>query len=573
LFTHVTGTDSFLGGTVVGTPTLRHTDLDFDVNTFTAAADFRLEGTNDLLTGVPANTTLNLVGAPSGSTQTLNVMTSDPLAGTINVTSESGGYGNNLIADPGQVGTNTGLINFLQGSNGVRSWQGDWLNQGTVAMEMNVQHSNGTITNQGDLGIAAGWTFSLASNTTFIQESGGLAAKGTFLHTSGIDRFIGGKLPSELTLRHSTLEFDAAFTSPVKLRMEGNNTFTGTILDGQVIHMFGANTGSTQTFTANNGLTSAGLLKMDSVGGGYATNLVVNGGDFINDGTLQVLPGTGGIRTLNATTHNNGQVSVEGITLNLQGTSFTNQGSGTLTGNGSISGPSTTMSNKGIIAPGIDIGTLGFTGILNLESTGQIKFDVGGLIADTEHDVVTVSSTANLGGEARLIAVNGFTPAFGDQITIINAGTINGTFDTVRYQGHIGDQYRVELVYTATSVIAQVVHKYRDLGAVERPLELNAPVPGIAGQMNTFQIDGATGNGSVELAYGTVAGTSPVASCGGLDFGIDSAISLGTAPVSVHGTALVQAIIPGPLSGTTVLFQAVDLSACEVTNLVSFLVQ
>ena len=572
-FTHANGTNSFLGGTVVGTPILRNTDLDFDVNNFTAAADLSLEGNNDLLTGLHANTTLNLIGAPSGSTQTLNVQTSAPLAGTLNLTAEGGGYASNLIADAGQVGTNTGSINFLQGSNGTRSWQGDWLNQGTVAMGTNVSFSGGTFTNQGDLGIGAGWTFTMAGSSTFIQESGSLGAKGTFVHTGGTDRFIGGKLPSELTLRNSALEFDPVFTSSVKLKLEGNTVFTGEIKGGQEMHMVGAPSGSTQTFNANSGLTSAGLLKLDSSGGGYASNMVVNGGDFINNGTLQVLPGAGGSRTLNAITHNNGIVSVDGVTLSLQGASFTNQGSGTVTGSGTISGAATTMSNKGIINPGLEIGTLGFTGTLNLEPTSQIKFEVGGLVADTEHDVLTASTAVNLAGEARLIAVNGFTPSFGDQITILTAGAVNGTFDTVRYQGNLGDLHRVELVYTPTSVIAQVVFKYRDLGAVERPLELNEPVPGIGGQMNTFQVDGASGNGTVELAYGIAPGTTPIGICPTIGFHIDSAISLGTAPVSVHGTALVQAIIPGTLSGTTVLFQVVDLTACELTNVVTFLVQ
>jgi hypothetical protein len=568
-FTHVSGTVSFLGGTLTGQPVLRHTTLDFAPATFVAPASLRLEGSSSLVSDVPAATTLQLFGASGGSTQTLTIPGSVTLAGTTELTAANGGYASNLTITSGMLATNTGTLRCSTGSGGGRNISGDLLNQGALEIDTNTIYSSGTLTNQGGIVIATGQTFSLDGGSTFVQEAGGMGVKGSFVHTGGSDRFIAGKVKGQLLLRHSTLEFDSAFSTPISLRMEGNNSFSGAIRAGQELDLVGAPGGSTQTFTATGGLLSAGTLRMSSSSGGFTTNLVVNGGIFQNQGLVEVLLGAGGNRKITADVENSGSIDLQGASLTLQGAT-SNLAGGTISGVGTLL-PSGTILNDGIFAPGDPVGILGVTGNWTQAAGGRLTIDLGGLVAGTDHDQLTVSSTATLGGELRLASINGFTPQFGDTFQVMTAGAISGTFDTVRYQGVLNGAHRIELVYTGTTVTAQVVHKNRAIDPSRVPLSLSEPSPGIAGQQNTFQVSGAAGYGTVELVYGIALGTTPTATCTGLDFGIGSAIVLGSAPGSRHGNALLQVAVTAGLAGTTGYLQAVDMGNCRTTDLVTFL--
>lgn len=567
-FTHVSGTDSYLAGTVTGQPLLRHTVLDFAPLTFTAPASFRLEGSSSITTDVPAATTLQLFGAPSGGTQNLALPNSVTLAGTTEMTSSGGAYPSNMTVASGMLATNTGALRLLPGTGGGRTLSGEFLNQGTVEVEQSTSYSSGTFTNQGAIGIATGQTLSLNSSATFIQEAGGVGVKGSFVHVSGTDRFISGKMKGQLLLRHSTLEFDPVFTAAINLLLEGTTNFTGAIMAGQELNSTGAPSGGTGNFVASAGLNSAGLMRMTSAGGGYTSNASITGGPLNNSGVIEVMVGTGGARTITADFENHGTFDLQGTNVTLNGAT-TNFGDGIVKGTGTIT-PTLPLQNNGIFAPGAEIGTLAINGHWTQMGSGRLKIDLGGYTGGTDFDVLNVSATATLAGQVRIASINGFEPAYGDLFSILNAGSIVGTFDSVVYQGPLATDLRIDLVYTPVNVYAQVVHRFREAGATARPFTVSNPSPGIAGQSNTWQIDGATGLGSVELAYGSVIGLTPVGSCAGQDYGIQSASVLGTAPVSNHGTALISAIIPGPLAGTTIYFQAADLSNCELTSLVTF---
>ncbi len=63
-------------------------------------------------------------------------------------------------------------------------------------------------------------------------------------------------------------------------------------------------------------------------------------------------------------------------------------------------------------------------------SNGTMAMEVNGTgVAGTAHDQIVVNGTATLGGTLAL-SIN-YTPTVGDQITILTASGINGTFGTI----------------------------------------------------------------------------------------------------------------------------------------------
>ncbi|MEQ8715239.1 MAG: LamG-like jellyroll fold domain-containing protein, partial [Cyclobacteriaceae bacterium] len=132
--------------------------------------------------------------------------------------------------------------------------------------------------------------------------------------------------------------------------------------------------------------------------------------------------------------------------LNLQnGATFTNDGtvffaagtqindpSGDFINNGLITGFPTFNNNfinqaPGTVAPGASPGCTNFAA--DFTNIGTLEIEVDGVTPCTEHDQLIVVGTAFLGGT--LDVTLGYTPTSGDEIVIIDAGTVSGTFTTV----------------------------------------------------------------------------------------------------------------------------------------------
>ena len=241
----------------------------------------------------------------------------------------------------------------------------------------------------------------------------------------------------------------------------------------------------------------------------------------------------------------------DSATLNLTGRTITNMAGGVVRGDGTLNlVGGATLQNDGALRPGNEgVGTLDITGGFTQSSGGFIVAELGGLTPDTEHDVLDISGTANLDGEVRVRSVNGFVPVSGNQFVILTAGNINGTFRKARLVGSdLPLGLKFDLVYTATTVTAQVVNEFGNIAPEATPISVSDPVPGIAGQNNTFQIDGLGGSNNTQLVFGLGLGTSVIAGCP-VDFGIASATSVGTAGY----------------------FQALDVEECQLSDVVTFL--
>lgn len=113
-------------------------------------------------------------------------------------------------------------------------------------------------------------------------------------------------------------------------------------------------------------------------------------------------------------------------------------------------------------------------------------------------------------------------------------------------------------------------------GAVAPPppvgLVLAAPVPGRAGVPNTFTVTGVTPNRPVGVYSSLVTGAArlQLGSCGGIVTGLGTPLRLlGKATANAAGVATLVVTPPASSAGRTFFFQAVQPSACAVSNLVS----
>lgn len=104
-----------------------------------------------------------------------------------------------------------------------------------------------------------------------------------------------------------------------------------------------------------------------------------------------------------------------------------------------------------------------------------------------------------------------------------------------------------------------------------QPVEygLSEADPGVAGQANTWTATGGTPSRFQVLYQGRNPGETPIAlgSCS-TTLGLANARLTAVAVADAEGTAELSRTIPALASGTTLRYQAVDLTACEVSNIV-----
>ena len=152
---------------------------------------------------------------------------------------------------------------------------------------------------------------------------------------------------------------------------------------------------------------------------------------FVNAGNIVVQAGT--LAFNSSFTNSGGSINTAGG--NVTFANALDLSTGTLGGSGTITAPSVTAG--GIIAPGNSPGALTITGDLTLLATATSRFEIGGVVAGTQYDTINVSGIAALNGTLELKFVNNFAPTVQstDTFTLVNAGTLTGTFANVTTTG------------------------------------------------------------------------------------------------------------------------------------------
>ncbi len=104
----------------------------------------------------------------------------------------------------------------------------------------------------------------------------------------------------------------------------------------------------------------------------------------------------------------------------------------------------------GTFAPGASPGAALVTGTYMQGPAGTLAIDIAGLQPESDHDAVYVDGTAALGGTLDL-TLDGFTPAYGDMLTVLTSAGLSGMFASVGGAAVSAD-LALAVTYTATDV-------------------------------------------------------------------------------------------------------------------------
>jgi T5SS/PEP-CTERM-associated repeat protein len=177
-------------------------------------------------------------------------------------------------------------------------------------------------------------------------------------------------------------------------------------------------------------------------------------------GTLGVLGGgsftqSGGTATIDGSFVSPGTAHAGGDTILVVGAGAFNMNGGSLFGNnGSIAANVTAAG--GSITPADSLeetGMLTINGDYTQTSGGKLIINLAG---KTQFDQLNVDDDAMLGGTLKIGLLSGFVPSIGDTFSIINAGSISGTFSKVQGMD-INSSEHFTVQYNPTSVVLQVV--------------------------------------------------------------------------------------------------------------------
>jgi hypothetical protein len=512
------------------------------------------------LGGGAGEQTLWIKGNSTLGNATLTVNNDLRNAGLMRMESINFGYASNLTISSGIL-TNTGVISVNQGTGGVRTISGNLVNQGTV----NVNHDltfNGEFTNTSTVDIAAGKKVSLSNGDVFNQNAGAITGQGVLeLIGAATLNFNNGTIVDTLPLlRNANLNFGPSASGQASFILIGSNsTLSGSIGAEQTVWIRGDSTVGNATATAASGFTNAGLMRMESINFGYASNLTISSGILTNTGVISVNQGSGGVRAISGNLVNQGALEINlgsGQALTVSGANFDNAPGGVIQGSGTINVSGTTFGNAGEVRPGLPLGILNVTGNFPQTPSGALSIEIGGLIAASEFDQLKVSQQATLSGTLNLSLVNSFEPALGDSFQILTCKPCSGEFAIVTGQ-EIGNGKRLEVIYTpGTATIAGDV-------TLEVVPSTEVPITGLSASN-----DSPTVLGSATTLSATITGGSNVTYA--WNFG-DGATGTGQVVTHIYpATGIYTAVVTAtnPISTATATTTISVIAANQAPNAV-----
>ncbi|MBV1929267.1 MAG: hypothetical protein KUG81_07125, partial [Gammaproteobacteria bacterium] len=244
--------------------------------------------------------TLQVLGSGIYGNSFLNLNNTTINNGTIEMSSEGGGFSSTLKMVSGELtNTGTGIFEIKTGSGGARTFDGLLRNNGQVTIGQPTTMKTGPIRQQsGTFHVAGTNLLTLPAGTDFQNEGGTLVIDGDFFQTGSIFNMSGGSVTGVARIRTGTLSF--ADPSPGTFKMEGTNTLLGNLSAGQTVRVMGDGSAGNSVLNNTNAQTNTGLFEMSSVGGGFASTITMGAGSaFTNQGVLDIQIGAGGARTIN----------------------------------------------------------------------------------------------------------------------------------------------------------------------------------------------------------------------------------------------------------------------------------
>ena len=392
---------------------------------------------------------------------------------------------------------NSGIISINGGAYGLVQFSGTGTNSGTITinnttMYDGLQVTAGNFTNTG---------------TIKIGNTGPNKQEGIYLN--------GGTLTNSGTLEiNNVLNTSTDYEAFSAAAGTFNNTSTGILSIGTssiVKNGIGYSRGTSTTTFNNAGIINfGGQIALDAIESGTTVNN--NTGGTINTAT-------GGLLRIAGVFNNTGTVtnSATGI-LTVNGT-LTNNAAGTVTNNGTLAGTGTITQNGTFnitsgshIAPGNNgPGTLSVNGGFNLGSA-TLDEELNGATTAL-YDVLAVSGTDTLANASlNVVIAPSYTPANADVFTIINAGTLTGTFSSVQTAG-LDKGYN----YPTTGKVTLAVPPIITTGTINgnifyagSAITIPFTATGIynSGNVFTAQLSDASGSFTSPVSIGTLSATS-----------------------------------------------------------------
>ncbi len=305
----------------------------------------RVDGSRTVGTVVMANPNAILLLKGSGSTgqALLTVANGFVNEGTIELSSEGGGFEARLTVSSGTLTNATGgVLRAVEGNGGPRTLTANLDNRGTLEVARDLT-LNGNVANSGTVNLAAGktltvspaatWThrasaitgtgtLSLANNSTFVLEEdftpGGFVLNAPNLTVNGPGKLLG-PTTGEFLIRNWTINAGVVVTGD--LRVDGVVRFNSglAVSAGKTLRVTGSSQTGQSLLTVSNGVVNQGIIELSSEGGGFEARLTVSSGTLTNatGGVLRAVEGNGGPRTLTANLDNRGTLEVaRDLTLN-----------------------------------------------------------------------------------------------------------------------------------------------------------------------------------------------------------------------------------------------------------------
>ena len=388
-------------------------------------------------------------------------------------------------ASSGTFNPSAGAI--LQFAGGTHTLDGvTFAGSGTVQIAMDSVNTTGSgatvnaATTLAQSGGVQGGNGPMTVNGVFDWSGGEINGSGPFtvndvLNFTGVD----GKWLNQRTITNNGA---ANVTGAGKIYFQNGAIFdnqAGATFDIQTDVTLEHYSGAATTFNNAGTLTKSG-------GSGTATIEPA----FNNTGTVEVQSGvlafTGlFVQTAGSTRLNGGDISASNG-LNIQG--------GLLQGHGTVTGD---VSNGGQVSPGFSPAILHIVGDYTQTSGGYLNIEIGGYIAGTDFDQLTVSGNANLNGALNVSLINNFDPQIGDSFPVL-VGSSTGAFSSTNLPAlHPGREW--DVVYGSTTLNVVQAHSTTTITS-------DTPDPSVVGQpvpVNfTVTSGGGTPTGDVTVSDG-----------------------------------------------------------------------
>jgi hypothetical protein len=155
---------------------------------------------------------------------------------------------------------------------------------------------------------------------------------------------------------------------------------------------------------------------------------------------------------------------------------------GTLTGTGTISG---SVSNNAAIGTGPSPGLLAISGNYTEGPNAHLATKLGGSLAGTNYDQLSIGGSAALAGTLDVSYWNGFNPSAGNIFTVLACNARTGFFSAITAPTNT-----VATVYTATKVLVEP-------GNVPPTAQLTVPAQALAGHSFVVAGSGTDSDGTV----------------------------------------------------------------------------